>query len=268
MTSHRHEIVFSMSPTSHSRVQALLERCGHGNLNLLLARGLALVEFVLDQIDMGRTVGSQAVGGIEFLPLIEREELVNPPKGTRSSAPIAVARSEGLPAQSQVTPINPKLMPRPRVPVPTAAPVETEPRARRLFKHAAYAVNDDTGPVRSLAFHKERSEAMGLEPPIEYNGHALPGELRVNHLDELQRVMDAESMATHFLLCPATDVLAFYGYFPESGWHRMSAETREWLLDAPVNAGEVSLFPMDLSAFYLRRLRDRSDKPEPHRLQA
>lgn len=265
MATQRHELVFSMSDTSHSRLQALLERCGHSNLNLLLARGLALVEYVLDQTDAGRSVGSVGADGDEFLPLNEREELVNPPKGSRTTTSTAGAGSEGLPARAQVTSINPKLMPRPRVPVAAAAPVESEPRARRLFKHPAFAVNDAAGPVRSLAFHKERCDALGFKQPIEFNGHALPGELCLSHLDELQVVMDTESMATHFQLCQATDVLSFYGYFPNSGWHRMSAETREWLPDAPVSAGEVSLFAMDMAAFYLRRQRDRA---EQHLLQA
>lgn len=251
----RHEIVFSMTPDSMGRVQALLKRCGHQNMNLLLARGLALVEFVLDQIDMGRAVGSVIMGEPEFLPLRERPELLTPVK----SRPGAVTQASSQPATAPgepVSTINPKLVPRPRVPV-AEVPEERLPRARRLFKHAAFAVNDDAGPVRSLAFHQERCDSLGLEPPISFNGNALPGELRLHHLDQLQSVMDAESMATHFLLCPATDDLAFYGFFPHSGWHRLNVETHAWALDSTVQSGEVSVFPMDIAAFYLRRYGDK-----------
>jgi hypothetical protein len=262
----RHEIVFSMAPESMGRVQDLLKRCGHQNLNLLLARGLALVEFVMDQIEQGRAVGSVIIGEDGFLPLRERPELLKP---SNSRPRPAAPAGEQLPGASgaQVTAINPKLVPRPRVPI-ESIPEERLPRARRLFKHAAFAVNDEAGPVRSLAFHLERSESMGLERPIAYNGHALPGELRPYHLEEIQRTMDEESMATHFLLCEAADVLSFFGYFPNTGWHRLNAETSQWALDPAVQAGERSLFPMDLAAFYLRRQVDTQAEAEPVLLEA
>ncbi|WP_103306006.1 hypothetical protein [Pseudomonas sp. MPR-ANC1] len=259
----RHEIVFSMTSNSLARVESLLKRCGHQNMNLLLARGLELVEFVLDQVDLGRVVGSVIVGESEFMPLRERPELLKP-----SRARQAPASTVGEPAQSSTDAVagafHPKLVARPRVPVeePTE---ERLPRARRLFKHAAFAVNDDAGPVRSLAFHLERSESMGLERPIDYNGHALPGELRPHHLDEIQQMMDAESMATHFLLCEATEELSYFGYFPNTGWHRLNADTRHWTLDTAIQAGERSLYPMDLAAFYLRR---QADKQPEQQLQA
>lgn len=247
----RHEIVFSMANDSMARVQELLKRCGHSNLNLLLARGLALVEFVMDQAELGRAVGSVILGEEEFLPLRERPELLKPMRAGRAPAPHEDNAPQSAP-EAAVATLNPKLMPRPKVLVEDF-PETPLPRARRLFKHAAFAVNDDAGPVRSLAFHQERCDSMGLEPPLSYNGHALPGELRLNHLEEFQRVMDAESMATHFYLCPCTDDLAFYGYFPNTGWHRMNSETHEWAPESVVQAGELSVFPIDLAALYLRR---------------
>ncbi|MFJ3487088.1 hypothetical protein ACIPL1_27270 [Pseudomonas sp. NPDC090202] len=255
MTSQAHEIVFSVNPDSFSRVQALLKRCGHQKLNLLLARGLALVEYVLDEQAKGRSVGSVSASGNRFVPLCERAELL----GT-GSAPVATNAPSGSAAGGHLASISPNLMPRHRVRV-SKVPEAREPRARRLWGHAAFAVNDEAGPVRSLAFHCERNETLGLEQPIEFNGHALPGELHMSHLPELRKVMDAVSMATHFLLCPATDTLSFYGYFPKTGWFRMSRETEEWIPDEAVNAGEVSLFPMDVAELYLRRLRDRPEEP-------
>lgn len=263
MANQTHEVVFSMSTESHDRVLALLARCGHSKLNLLLARGLALVEYVLDQGVLGRSVGSVSATGNKFVPLCERPELSTPPNGSRGASESPCERS--VDAGACVSPINPKLMPRPRVPVETVV-VECEPRARRLFRHAAFAVNDDAGPVRSLAYHRERSETMETEPPIDFNGHALPGGLCLSHLEALRRVMDSESMATHFQLCPASDLLLFYGFFPNNGWFRLNCETREWVPDGAVRTGEVSVFPMDTAEFYLRRLRDKSQ--EPHLLQA
>ncbi|WP_426237371.1 hypothetical protein [Pseudomonas sp. TWP3-2] len=259
----RHEIVFTMAPDSKVRVEGLLKRCGHQNLNLLLARGLALVEFVLDQIDMGRVVGSVIMGESEFLPLSERPELLKPSR----PRPASVRPADNPPsaaADVAVSADHPKLIARQRVLVETIRE-EREPRARRLFKHAAFAVNDDAGPVRSLAFHLERRESMGLPPPISYNGHALPGELREHHLEEIQQMMAAESMATHFMMCEATEELSYFGYFPNTGWHRLNAGTREWTLDGAILAGERSLYPMDLAALYLRR---QASKPPEQQLQA
>lgn len=258
----RHEIVFTMASDSMERVEGLLKRCGHKNLNLLLARGLALVEFVLDQAELGREVGSVILGEDGFLPLRERPELVKPSRPRVVAATDAGEPPLEAPAAALGV-VHPKLIARPRVPI--EAPVEEGlPRARRLFKHAAYAVNDDAGPVRSLAFHLERSESMGLEAPIAYNGHALPGGLRPYHLDEIQRMMGEEAMATHFLLCEATEELSYFGYFPNTGWHRLSSDTRQWTFDTAIEAGERSLFPMDLAAFYLRHQADR----QPEQLQA
>lgn len=262
----RHEIMFSMAPSSAARVESLLKRCGHKNLNLLLARGLALVEFVLDQADLGRVVGSVIVGEDEFLPLRERAELLKPSRQRPTPAPSAEEPSQSSP-DAAAGAIHPKLVARPRVPVeePTE---ERLPRARRLFKHAAFAVNDDAGPVRSLAFHLERSDSMGLEQPISYNGHALPGELRPHHLDEIQKMMDAESIATHFLMCEATEELSYFGYFPNTGWHRLNAVSNQWTLDTAILAGERSLYPMDLAALYLRRQVDKQTVQPEQQLQA
>lgn len=258
----RQEITFSMSSEGMARTQQLLSRCGHTNLNLLLARGLALVEFVLDQQDMGRAVGSVIPDEQGFLPLRERPELVMP--GNSRPRPSVVPSSVAVaPSDDAVGAINPKLMPRQRVPV-ESAPVTCEPRARRLFKHAAFAVNDDAGPVRSLAFHQERSDSMGIDPPISANGHALPGGLSTHHLEELQAVMDEHAIATHFLLCPATDEITYYGFFPNSGWHRLSAQSNTWALDPAAQAGELSVFPLDMAAFYLRRLEaSQADRSTP-----
>ncbi|NWA11980.1 hypothetical protein [Pseudomonas gingeri] len=255
----RQEITFSMSPDGMARTQQLLSRCGHSNLNLLLARGLALVEFVLDQQELGRAVGSVILGEDEFLPLREREELVTPGKARPKPTAVPCA----APSASAEAPINPKLVPRARVPV-ESPPLTNEPRARRLFKHAAFAVNDDAGPVRSLAYHQERSDSMGIDAPISANGHALPGGLAVHHLAELQAAMDEHAMATHFLLCPATDEISYYGFFPNSGWHRLSGQTKTWALDPAAQRGELSVFPLDIAAFYLRRVEaSQADRSTP-----
>jgi hypothetical protein len=258
----RKEITFSMSPEGMARTQQLLSRCGHSNLNLLLARGLELVAYVLDQQGVGRAVGSVNLDQEEFLPLCERAELVNP--GAARPRPSGVPKSTAVAApEPTVAAINAKLMPRPRVPV-ESAPVKNEPRARRLFKHAAFAVNDDAGPVRSLAYHQERCDSMGIEPPISANGHALPGGLSLQHLEGLQATMNAHAMATHFLLCPATDEISYYGFFPNSGWHRLSAQSDTWSLDPAAQAGELSVFPLDMAAFYLRRLEaSQADRSTP-----
>lgn len=244
-TQERHEVLFTMSAQSMQRTLALLKRCGHQNLNLLLARGLALVEFVLDQVDQGRSVGSVILGEDGFLPLRERPELVTPRGGAKPRA--VPAPTSGGTTHTD----NPKLMPRAKVAVEAPA-TEQAPRARKLFRHAAFNVNDRTGPVRSLEYHIKRSAAEGFEPPIDYTGHALPGELGPHHLEELERVMGEESMATHFQLCPSTNTPTFFAFYPKGGWHRMQGTPREWVRDLAVDVGELSIFSVDLAVAYLR----------------
>lgn len=243
----RHDVIFSMSESSRARVDGLLARCGHTNLNLLLARGLALVEWVQDQIDQGRTVGSVIYGEQELAELRERAELLKPGTATRIKPETPTDAHRPVPAS------NPKLVARIRL-APEQQTPDSRPRARRLFKHAAFAVNDETGPVRSLAFHQEQCDALGLAPPASFNGHAMPSELGLFHLEELQQVLDTQSMATHFLLGPGQDQLLFYGYFPNTGWHHLDLEQGQWVLDRQVQAGTVSLYSMDMAALYLRRM--------------
>lgn len=251
MASQRKEIMFSMSEQSYERVQLLLMRCGHENLNLLLARGLALVEYVEDEKAQGRAVGSTDARGEGFVRLSERAELLNPVKPQRPHSESGEEGAGTVSGAPMTQTDNPKLLARPRV-APTPIEEAREPRARRLFRHAAFAVNDDAGPVRSLAFHEERCAALGINPPIAYNGHALPGELEPHHLPTLQQVMADESMATHFMLCPATDELTFYGFYPRTGWHRLNLTTGVWAPDESVQTGAVSIFQLDMAANYLR----------------
>lgn len=257
----RHDIIFSMSESSRTRVDGLLARCGHTNLNLLLARGLALVEWVQDQIDLGRTVGSVIYGEQELAELRERAELLKPCNAIR------IKPETPAEAHSPVKATNPKLVARCRI-APEHKTTETRPRARRLFKHAAFAVNDETGPVRSLAFHQHQSDAMGLEPPVSFNGQAMPSDLGPFHLNELQHVIDTQSMATHFRMRPGEEQLVFYGYFPKTGWHYLDLQLGQWVLDDQVQAGNVSLYSMDIAALYLRRMKPTVTPPESVALQA
>lgn len=255
MESQRKEIVFSMSHASYERVEQLLGRCGHTNLNLLLARGLALVEFVEDEKAQGRPVGSTDARGEGFVRLSERAELLKPGNPQRLHPARAEDPAQDVSAAGAVDTTNPKLIARPRTAPPIPIEQGREPRARRQFRRPEFAVNDDAGPVRSLAFHEERCAALGINPPIAYNGHALPGELDTHHLATLEEVMAQESMATHFQLCPATDELVFFGFFPRSGWHRLNQATDVWAPNDSVQTGGVSVFPLDMAANYLRRQR-------------
>lgn len=86
----RHEILFSMSEASMAKTRALMEKCGHSNLNLLLARGLALAEWVESQNERGRAVGSMDGDGNDFWELHERPDLLKP----SSPTPLIAAPAE------------------------------------------------------------------------------------------------------------------------------------------------------------------------------
>lgn len=279
----KHEVVFTLSEQGKARATALLARCGHNNMSLLIARGLALVEWVEDQADLGRSVAGVMYGeGEDGEPLIaelqERSELLKPlPRlqsvpvkesepVTPTSAPAAQVEPAPAPAAvvtaqapapapaSTVSPeLSAKLVPRPKT-APAPAPA---PRRRGQNRRAAQLnahLPDDNGPVKTFTWVRWKCGQEKRSPPILIgDDRALPGELRLEHLAELERMSVDARHATHFLVTK-DGFLFFYGFVPGKGWHFLEDGSMQLRYDDQCNGGLFAIFPVVMAVEYLRRL--------------
>lgn len=280
----KHEVVFTLSDSGKARADALLARCGHRNMALMIARGLALVEWVEDQLDQGRAVAGITYGAGDdgealFAELQERPELLMPPQRaiTAPAAPIAPKAAVSAPVQiptppavidapaprkaRQATPApiaqdattNPKLMPRERrPPPPKPAPRPRNPnrRAEKLTAH----IPDDNGPIKTFRWVRWKAESTGRLPPIPIGDErVLPGELNLGHLAELQRFTVEARHVTHFRITDDGD-LSFYGYAPNKGWCYAEQCSMQLHKDAQCAGGLFAIFPIVMAVEYLQRL--------------
>jgi hypothetical protein len=270
----RHDFNFSMGDDSKHRLDELMARCGHNQLNLLVARGLALLAWVEDQSDRGRIVGSIRYGDEpDFMELEERPELLRPrtrPQLVASAAPVASASPQTVSAPTpepdpvpetpapdpDPAPLNPKLVARPRVaPAPSAAPRERSRRAVSL----APMTPDDEGPIKTYKFLERMTKVRNMLPPIAFGGHSLPGNLYTEHLTRLTEIADRHPTATHFRINALDDELFFCGYMPRKGWCELNASTEQWAKDHHLETGLAWVYPVLPAIEYLRR----HGKPSP-----
>lgn len=261
----RHDIMFSMSAASFDRVSLLLSQCGHTNLNLLLARGLALAQWVEDQTDRGLTIAAVSFGtdGVEqVVELQERAELLKPqarpqelPTAVRQVAPAAeaapVPKPEPLPAVEPAP--NPKLVPRQKKPPVAAATTRQRAPNRRVTQLAAHIPNDD-GPVKTFEWVRWRCEQDKRAAPILIGGdRPLPGELGLEHLEQLERFLTYGRHVTHFKL--ATDgFISLYSFVPGKGWCYVDECSLQCHKDDHAAGGLFAIFPIVMAVEYLHRL--------------
>lgn len=271
----RHDIMFSMSDASLDRVTLLLSQCGHNSLNLLLARGLALVQWVEDQQDKGRTIGAVLYGdeGVEVSELEERPELLKPqprpqslPTPVKSVAPVQVQESaqvvESTPApkpEPVATPapvIDPaKLVARPKKPPLMKQPKYRAPSGREQVLRAH--IPNDNGPVKSYTWVAWKCKMDKRLPPILIGeDRALPGELTLDHLPELERMLVEARHVTHFKL--TEDSYLFYYAFQQGngkrgGWYHVQEGSMQMLKDDHCDSGLFAIFPVVMAVEYLRR---------------
>lgn len=278
----RHDFNFSMGAESKRKLDDLMSRCGHTQLNLTVARALALLAWVEDQSDLGRVVGSIRYGDeLDFVELEERAELLRPrprPHLVPAAAPIAevVAPIEPAPApeptpQPEPAPepapvepapltatTNPKLMARPRVAPAPSAPLRE--RSRRLMKHLAYE-QDDNGPIKTLKYLQANCKARGLPQPVAYGVHCMPGNLYKHHEQRLIEIMDNHPTATHFRVAALTEDLSFCSYSPEKGWCEYDESSGRWIKDMNLYHGASWIYPVIHAVEYLRRFGKESPNP-------
>ena len=269
----RHDIMFSMSDASQERVNLLLSQVGHKSLNLLLARGLALVQWVEDQQDLGRTIGSvvYSADGADVCELEERPELLKPqprpqslPIPVKAVAPVQESASvvgptptpKPEPVVTATSAIDPaKLVPRPKKP-----PVMTQPKYRapsgREQQLRAHIPNDN-GPVKTYTWVRWKCETQGHLPPILIgDDRALPGELTLAHLPGLEQMLDSARHITHFRLTE-DGFLSFYafqvGNGKRGGWSYLEECSMRLYKDEMCDGGLFAIFPVVMAVEYLRR---------------
>lgn len=286
----KHEVVFTLSEAGKARADALLARCGHRNMSLLIARGLALAEWVEDQRDEGRSVAGVCYGAGDdgealFVELLERPELLKPHAARSSdsepmqvaklSAPSAgAAKPEYRPASSapslsivknspqpascatdaslSVTD-NPKLVARDKTPVPPKPAPAARPKNRRAEKLVAHVPNDD-GPIKTFTWVRWDAEMRKLPAPIPIgDDRVLPGNLSLEHLDELEEIESSVKCATHFKVSEFGD-LTYYGYAPGKGWCSVELCSHRLKKDSHCAAGLFAIFPVVMAVEYLKRM--------------
>lgn len=270
-------IEFTASASSFSRIEQLMTRTGESRMSRLIARGLALVQFVEDQADLGRTVGSLETGEEDFEALEERAELLAPinpppiltavPTPAPASAAEPAAEPQAVPAAAPVAALvaapapklpkaltetdNPKLKARPKNVMPEPKPVRKPPK-RKLPKFRAYSPNDVYGPVKSLKWEQETAANYNRAAPIDNCGSPLPGLLHADHLEQLEHSVEAMKNATHFYV-EEIGVLVFAGFFGSSGWLYYHDVELRWKKAEGMNMGRRSVYSVDQAIEYLKR---------------
>lgn len=266
----RYDLMFSMSEASHGRVIQLLQQCGHNNVNLLLARGLALVQWVEEQQDLGRSIGAVLYDGerVDVTELLEREELLKPqprpqvlpvrpvetiekPRPVQNTAPAP----EPVSLASSDAAVNPKLVAREKKPKPPAPPRCRAPSGREQQLRAH--IPNDVGPVKTYTWVRWKCEMDKRKPPILIgDDRALPGELTQDHLPELERMLVDAKHATHFMVT-VDGFLSYYGYQPgngtRGGWRYVEEGSMQLRKDDQCEAGLFAIFPVVMAVEYLRR---------------
>lgn len=290
----RHDFNFSMGDESKRKLDALMARCGQDNLNLLVARGLALVAWAEDQSDDGRIVGSIFYGADEpdFRPLEERPELVRP-RPRPQLVPVAVAVVQPVAAPEPEPEPVPDPVPEPEVATaPEPAPeLAAEPPAAAALKPAAKAPErtpaefngqlkkpkpfrvperkDDKSdypagyaksPIRSLSELQLDARQRNLPAPIDYEGQPLPAGLNQSHAATLAENMQLG--ATHFRLMRDLHLVAFK-FVATKGWSTFEAHRYRWVRDGWINDGLDPIYSIKAAQDYLLNNDAPAPEPEP-----
>lgn len=279
----RREMVFAASDESWQRIDSLMVQQGHQVYGLTIARGFALVQWVLEQQAAGRIVGSLETGEEDFEPLVERPDLLAPrprlqavpvPESAPSTpvpAPVAQAEPAQAPAAAKVAAPTPapavstlpaelsaKLVPREKKPpAPKPAPRRRgQNRAAEILR--AHLVDDVSGPIKSHTWVRWFAKSENLLPPILVgDDRALPGELTLEHLPDLECMLVEGRHATHFKIV-SDGSLAYYGFTPGKGWCYLEEGSMRLLPDSFCDGGLFAIFPVVMAVEYLRRLASPS----------
>jgi len=283
----RRELVFTASPQSWERIDQVMALQGHDKYSLTVARGFALVQWVLEQQAAGRTIGAMSAAG-DFLPLEERPELLAPRprmQVVQDLPPEAAAEPEPAPASAPAEVAEPAAEPAPDSPLGALKRLETSaarkeqgqadeaapkgPTNAQLKKPPKFVVpvrrekvdNRPTGtgksPIRTLEAERSECLARNEKFPIEHQGKPLPADLNHSCLQYLlggQKVPDA----THFRIAGPSHV-GIYGHFPKKDWCVYDPISRRWRPDVQVREGFWKLYSIELAIDYLQR----QPAPEP-----
>lgn len=287
----RRELVFTASPASWERIDQVMALQGHDKYNLTVARGFALVQWVLEQQAAGRTIGAMAAAG-DFLPLEERPELLAPRPRMQvvQEQPPAAPASVVEPGPG-LAPTEAVAEPAPGTPLAALKKLETSaarkdqgqaggdapvgPTNAPLTKAKKFIVptrrekadNRPSGagksPIRTLEAEKAECLARGEKFPIDHGGKPLPADL--DH-SCLQYLMDGVKVpeATHFRIMGPSHV-GIYAHLPKKDWCVYDPINRKWRPDVQAREGFVKLYSIELAIDYLQR--QPAPEPEPEDLE-
>jgi hypothetical protein len=275
-------MVFAPNAEAWERIDRLMEQQGHQVYGLAIARGFALVQWVLEQQAAGRIVGSLETGEEDFEPLVERPDLLAPrqrlqavpvtepapltpvvqPEPVQASAvaevvtPAPVPAPTAAPATASTLPaeLAAKLVPREKKPQPPKAAPRHRGQNRAAEILRAHLVNDVSGPVKSHTWVRWRCEMDKRAAPILVgDDRALPGELSLEHLPELECMLVEGRHATHFRIT-AQGELSYHAFAPGKGWCYLEEFSMRLLPDSHCDGGLFAVFPVVMAVEYLRRL--------------
>ncbi|MCK2122167.1 hypothetical protein [Pseudomonas sp. PNPG3] len=288
--STRRELVFTASPQSWERIDQVMALQGHDKYSLTVARGFALVQWVLEQQAAGRTIGAMAVGG-DFLPLEERPELLAPRprmQVVQDSPPVAAPTTAEPDQATALAPAEATAEPAPDSPLGALKRLESSaarkeqgqaddtapkgPTNAQLKKPRKFVVparrekvdNRPTGtgqsPIRTLEAERAECLARNEKFPIEHQGKPLPANL--DH-SCLQYLLDGLQVAdaSHFRVIGPSHV-GIYGHFPKKDWCVYDPISRKWRPDVQAREGFAKLYSIELAIDYLQRQPAPDPAPE------
>jgi hypothetical protein len=158
-----------MGDASMARAQDLLRQCHHNNLPLLMARGLALVEWVEEQAAQGRTIASVKYAEEGEEPVIyelqERPELLRPqPKPVLTVAPAPAATPVAAPQPAPEPEPQPALEPEPEPVVAQTPEPAPEPEPVEMAAEETPPSPPLEGEAKRRAFDALRQQNPKLVP--------------------------------------------------------------------------------------------------------
>lgn len=175
-----------------------------------------------------------------------------------ATAAVVATPTQAAPATTLPAELSAKLVARPKM-APAAKPAPKkrgQNRAAEVLR--AHLVDDVSGPIKSHTWvswnctHEKRPA-----PILVGDDRALPGELSLEHLPDLDCMLVEGRHATHFKITPE-GALVYYGFTPGKGWCYLEEGSMRLLPDSFCDGGLFAIFPVVMAVEYLRRLANPS----------
>lgn len=284
--SPRRELVFTASQESWERIDQVMALQGHHQYSLTVARGFALVQWVLEQQAAGRVIGAMDSPSADFLPLTERPELLAPrprmqivPDQPTSATEASTQSERTVDAQGEPAAASP-LGALKRLESSAArqdheqctqaakkgsknAPLQ---KAKKLILPRRKAKVDirptcaARSPLRSLEAARAEACANETPYPIEHDGKPLPWNLEHKYMASLLEGKQVPE-ATHFQI-EGPGYVGIYAHRPKKDWCFWDPFSRCWRPDMKAREGMVCLYSIQVAIDYLQ-IKAKQTPPEP-----